>query len=163
VLALAANEHRTPLHAAIATGNEKIVSLLLENGAEFTSDSDGWSALHIAVLIGNEEMVNFLLVRGVDRLAIDADGQTPSNWAAFTAEELEGALYKLRYKQKNSFTITGLRIAASQGHDVRVRQLLKNGADIDARDDGGWYVTNLFVSHEANFGHSQVSTNVGCS
>ena len=114
------------------------MNLLLDRHAEFSVDRDGWSALHIAVLTGDEDMVKLLLGRGVDKHATDCDGRTPQDWASLDASNLEQLLYKLRYKRKNSFTITGLRIAASQGHDVRLRQLLKNGADIDAKDDGNW-------------------------
>jgi len=126
--------------AAVAGGHEKIVSLLLDNQAEFTVDANGWTPLHVAVLKGNEAMVQLLLERGAYLHATDYAGDTAIDWARFDADTIHYMEYHLREKVKNSFTITGLRIAASLGEDVRVRQLLKSGADIDAKDDGGWYV-----------------------
>lgn len=83
-------------------------------------------------------MVRLLLERKVSTLAADSQGRIPQGWASFTEEWLAYELSQLRRKQRNSFTITGLRIAASQAEDVRVRQMLRNGADVDVKDDGAW-------------------------
>ncbi|KAJ8108074.1 hypothetical protein ONZ43_g6538 [Nemania bipapillata] len=126
------------LHAAVVIGHEPTACVLLENGAQISADKDGWTPLHVAVLKGNESIVRLLLKWGADIAAKDSEGRTALDWAALTGRELETLETSAESKVKFFFTVTGLRAAASEGDDVRIRQLLKNGADVDAKDDGGW-------------------------
>jgi hypothetical protein len=135
------------LHAAVMIGNEATVRVLLDEGAEISADKDGWTPLHLAALNGDKSMVHLLLENGADITAEDSGGRTGRDWAALSEENVTDLERQARYKAKVYFTLTGLRGAASKGEEVRVRQLLKNGADINAEDDGCWYVYNLRESN----------------
>jgi ankyrin repeat protein len=128
------------LHGAVNIGDEATVRVLVENGVMISADEDGWAPLHVAVLRGSESIVKLLLENGADLKAEDSEEKTAQDWAALPDHEIEDLEWQARAKVRNRFTLTGLRIAASEGDDVRVRRLLKNGADINERDDGGWYV-----------------------
>ncbi|KAK2873491.1 hypothetical protein FQN49_002328 [Arthroderma sp. PD_2] len=56
---------RSLLHHAVITDDEKIVSALLEHGADVRSlDSSGRTPLHLAALLGHEKAVRLLLQHG---------------------------------------------------------------------------------------------------
>lgn len=133
------------LHAAVVIGSEATACVLLENGAQISADEDGWTPLHVAVLKGNKTMVRLLLKSGADIMGEDSEGKTVLDWAALPGNEFKSLETRAQGKIRDGFTITGLRAAACDGDDVRIQQLLKNGADINAEDDGGWYVCSRSV------------------
>jgi ankyrin repeat protein len=115
-----------------------VVSLLIEHGAIFKDDCDGWSVLGLAILNGSDSMLKLLLEKGAEVTTIDGSGLSPKDWAFLSTEKLSFLNSQKIAKQKDAWTLTGLRSAAYDGKDVKIRHLLKNGADIDAKDDGGW-------------------------
>lgn len=59
----------TPLHCAIAHGDEEVTSILLENGVSvnaWNEQADGATPLHMAVMLGNVNLVHLLLSYGAD-------------------------------------------------------------------------------------------------
>jgi cytohesin len=99
---------RTPLHDAACDGNEDLLRLLLERGAQVDAvDRLGMTALHVAANRGIAEAVKVLISHKADVNARDKEGQTPLHWAA-------------RYGQKDA-----------------VQALLDGHADVSARDNAG--------------------------
>ena len=71
----------SPLHLAILTGNEEIVRLLIDSGAEKeiqAKNQEGGTPLHWAAFFGIKNMVEFLVEIGSDINAIDNGGCTPT-------------------------------------------------------------------------------------
>ena len=84
----------TPLHAACARGNDSMVRLLLEKGANPNSQqANGTSPLHSAVHRGMKDAVEALLAHGADVLLAMEDGRTPLDFAkAEGHEQIESIL-----------------------------------------------------------------------
>jgi hypothetical protein len=102
---------RTPLSFAAQDGNEAIVRLLLDKGAQ--SDSRVWhevTPLAYAAQRGSETIVRLLLEKGAGAQIDwgDEDGVTP------------------------------LACAAREGEEAVVRLLLEKGADFNVRDNRGF-------------------------
>ncbi|TYZ59548.1 hypothetical protein PybrP1_013049, partial [[Pythium] brassicae (nom. inval.)] len=109
-----ANAHvkrsRAPLRVSADAGFTKIVTLLLENGADIEARSDAvprLTALHFAALKGHRDTVAALLGRGAS-----VDASTTHLW-------------------------TPLHYAARHGHEGVVVELLSRGASVHARSADG--------------------------
>jgi len=83
VNAVARNSHRvTPLHAAAARHNTRLVGDLLARGADpDASQAGGVTALHEAAFHGDREIVELLLGYGADPRNKTAEGKTASDLA----------------------------------------------------------------------------------
>jgi hypothetical protein len=99
----------TPLHLAVAEGNNETVQLLLESGAEVdaVTTNSGCTSLHYAASLGHAGLCELLV-----RYGADPDAQTAA---------LE----------------TALHLAVSRGHPEVVALLLKYNASLDIRDKDG--------------------------
>jgi ankyrin repeat protein len=97
----------TPIYIAILSGHEKVVDLLIQNGADIELLLGPWAnPLQAAAQSGQLLAVQRLIAQGS---AID-----------------KSALYKAR---------TALYIACRKGDDVIVQHLINTGANIMAQDD----------------------------
>ncbi|WEW59218.1 hypothetical protein PRK78_004687 [Emydomyces testavorans] len=125
----------TPLHRAALRGCKAMVELLLEYGADPNlKDQDDWTPLHGACLQQHEAVVQILLDE-VD------NGRAILEWAILLQgnEKKKGLLAKrIAKKMEGSTVLTGLREAAQETQVGRLRVILEKGADIDAKDPGGW-------------------------
>ena len=72
----------TVLHAAIAKGDEDIIALLIEFGANIQEQNHGYTALHVAVSNEHLSIAKSLLASGLDINAHSKDGWTPLHVAA---------------------------------------------------------------------------------
>ena len=101
-------EGQSRLHIAAVNGNDDVVRVLLERGADINArTSTQRTPLHIAVEKWHDEVVRMLLERGADVNA------------------------------RNMWQATPLHIAAFHGDDEVARMLLERGADINARTKDG--------------------------
>ncbi|KMU89411.1 ankyrin domain-containing protein [Coccidioides immitis H538.4] len=67
-----------PLHRAVSKGDEAIVSLLIDSGADVHSvNTRGMSALHLACIDGYEDIVDTLMEWDADPDLEDEDGWSP--------------------------------------------------------------------------------------
>jgi ankyrin repeat protein len=72
----------TPLHVAAIQGDTRMISLLLDAGAEIDARGEyGHTPLHEAVGQGHIEAVRLLLSRGADASVTNDWGQTPKHSA----------------------------------------------------------------------------------
>jgi hypothetical protein len=127
---------RTALHRAICNGNEAIVRLLLERGADIIrQDSYGSTALHLAVENGCEGLVKVLLENITDPNLTDSLGRTALFLAVQSENEMVAKLLldaSIDVNWRDSLGNVALHIAAERGSEALTLLLLKYGANIDA-------------------------------
>jgi cytohesin len=99
---------KTPLHQSLTGGNNAILDLLIERGAEVNAqDNTGLTPLHVAAWWSITERAGILLDHGADIGARDRFGDTP------------------------------LHIAAMNGRGKMCKFLIERGADIHAKNLDG--------------------------
>ncbi|XP_058924845.1 2-5A-dependent ribonuclease isoform X2 [Kogia breviceps] len=142
----------SPLHNAVQSGNEDIVDLLLNHGAEpCLRKRNGATPFIVAGIAGNVKVLKLLLPKVADVNECDVHGFT-----AFMEASAYGKVEALRFLYKNGAKVnlhrktkqdqekirkggaTALMDAAEGGHVDVVRILLHEmGADVHARDNMG--------------------------
>lgn len=143
---------RTPLMvASLRRGGADSVELMLAKGAGVNSkDSRGDSAIGLAASIGDVRIMRRLLAAGADVNAVNKRGMTPVNLAASgrSPEAVRLLIEKgadvrtasntlsnsVRHGQILMIKLAPLHRAAAFGPAETVRDLLKAGADVNARD-----------------------------
>ena len=154
---------RTPLMvASLRRGGSPIVALMLANGADVNA-KDGrlnHTALSLAASVGEVETMRLLLAKGANPKATLRGGGTPINSAA-GGKEAEAVRLLIqrgvdvntantaggppqRHGPTNRTMVTALHDAAAFGPVEMVRDLLKAGANVHARDSRG--LTPLFFA-----------------
>jgi ankyrin repeat protein len=154
-----ANFGETPLMSAASLGSVPLVRLFLEAGADINhQDRDGETALFQAVKEGQLAVVRVLLQAGADVNTKTREGQTP---LALAAEMGNAQLFALLQQggardrkdtQARGLDEESLRQAAEKGNLRQVRQLLRAGADVNARKQHG----SAPLWHAADQGHWEV-------
>jgi ankyrin repeat protein len=153
---------------AVKAGNIASVAQMLAAGGDVNlRDSEGATLLMIASHSGNLPMVRALIAAGANVNAGDERGWTPLMKAAYNAEQDRGfadvvqALIDAGAKVEApiAYGIRPLMLAAGYGETAVVETLLRAGADVMARNDGGLtalmmvkqkhYVDVINVLHEA--------------
>ncbi|KAE8144480.1 ankyrin repeat-containing domain protein [Aspergillus avenaceus] len=144
---------RTALMTAAWKGHREVLKILIARGANANAkDKRNRNVLHNLAADKNwkrdEEVIKILLNTACEidgELGKDELGRTPLHWACATGKPRFTELLLTRphgprvdvnaveYRTKNA-----LHIAIAHGRDDIVQLLLKHGADIDARSDGGW-------------------------
>jgi ankyrin repeat protein len=129
---------KTLLMFAAENGNEKLLEFLLKNGANvLIRNKYGDTAVAIAALRGHLQVVRDLVEAGA---AIDADGWTPLQYAAFDGHAdivsyliNQHALVDARAPNGQ----TALMFAARNGHVDVVKLLVSAHADVNLDDGSG--------------------------
>jgi uncharacterized protein len=157
-----------PLFDAVTAGDVDGVRRLLAAGADCNQrDGDGATALMLAAHAGNLEMVKFLVGAGADVNATDERG-----WSALTKSVYNADLDRgfadvtqvlmdagANVEAPIGFGVRPLMLAAGYGETAVVETLLRAGADVLARNEGGLtalmmvkqkhYVDVINLLHEA--------------
>lgn len=122
------------LQAVAAIGNEPMVRLLLDHGADVNAKGGIYSgAIHAAAYKDQETVVRLLLDYGADINALGPVG-TALMFAAASGSE---AMVRLLLDHGADVNVndqegTALEIAAWKGHEALVRILLDHGANVNA-------------------------------
>ena len=104
----------SPLHAACEGGNEKVVGVLLDAGADINFYCCDVTPLLIAVWEGREKVVELLLERGANP--------------------------NLQYLRSNA---TPLHIACQEGYETIASMLIRKGVDVNAKKFNGFTPLHL--------------------
>lgn len=134
----------TGLHTAARRDCEEMMQLLLDKGADpNTRDRDGWTPLHWASAMQHDKMVEMLLDK-------TNGGKQILQWMRFQKrdEHKRTLLVKMiEEKCQGSTVLTGLRLAAQESQSGRLKMMLEKGADVNAKDTGGWTALELAASN----------------
>ncbi|KAL4233751.1 hypothetical protein ACF0H5_008431 [Mactra antiquata] len=136
------NEQATPLHKAAQYNHVQVVEFLVDREADIERrDDENYTPLLLASVYGKAATVDLLIQKEADVGAVDKNDKT----AVFLAAE-ENQLSALETLLKYE-TVRGminvsdrldndpLHIAAMKGYLPVVRTLLKNGADMDSKNE----------------------------
>ncbi|KAJ3498222.1 hypothetical protein NLG97_g1293 [Lecanicillium saksenae] len=120
---------------AVNTGNELMVRLLIEKGADLSRrDLDGSSLLHHAATLNDVDILTLLLKNSCDVNATDCRGQTPI-FLAVSNSHIEATMILLEYGAevgvRDSTGCVPLHLAVEKGLLQIAEILIANGADID--------------------------------
>ncbi|MEW6349022.1 MAG: ankyrin repeat domain-containing protein [Thermodesulfobacteriota bacterium] len=125
---------RTALMWAAEQGNEKVVGLLLDKGADVNAKSpEGWTALMSAAMGGDPEVVRRLLDKGADVQAEDAFHRRSGLAWAFDDPFFDELMDLLRERG----AVLSLHLAAGLGDLKAVHRLIREGADVNAKEGNG--------------------------
>ena len=145
-------DESTPLNLASRNGHVEVVRLLVEHGADATTQDElGWTPLHWASAAGSVEVTRILIENGADVTAQDEDGLTPLHRASKSgcvdlARLLveHGADASARTKDGS----TPLHNAAESGNAEVAHFLVEHGADATAQDEVGETPLHRVSNHE---------------
>ena len=136
----------TALMQAVKYNNVPTARLLLKYGADSNAqDNQGSTALSHAIVLSDEDgtkMLKLLLAKGADPNRANLYGFTPLSYAIgrgmLEAVHLLLATKKVNLEQQDQMGTTPLMEAAFIHNPSIFDLLLKQGAQVDARDDYGW-------------------------
>ncbi|KAK9849299.1 hypothetical protein MYU51_014545 [Penicillium brevicompactum] len=157
-LATQARRHRSPglgpLSAASRRGEQDIIQMLLEKGAEVNMHPEDWplsKPLYFASSEGHYDTVLLLLEKGADVNVQDDEFGYPLEVAAHNGHQdivkllLERGANVDLFDAHNPDNEGGpLQLASSQGHHDIAQLLIEQGADVNRR--GGWYGSPLHAA-----------------
>ncbi|KAG7390236.1 hypothetical protein PHYPSEUDO_008374 [Phytophthora pseudosyringae] len=114
---------------------------LIDSGASLdTINSSGMTAMHYAASTGNAAFVSLLVFRGADVNQTDSRGATALHWAVFEGFQYTAMLlvgYRANQKICDSEKQTPLMIASALGDAFLAKQLVVEGAPVNAKDKHG--------------------------
>jgi ankyrin repeat protein len=160
----------TALHYASAAGHGKIVTILIEHGADpLASNAHGMSPLHLAAGLGRLDVVKALLgTSGLVRVDVKAEndyGSTPLHLAATSMENGLAAIHAMRMlgaptdlNVRNLKGSTMLHAAASAGNVDIVEYVLEHGGDASVLDEND--LTPLAAALERATGDPELKQNI---
>jgi hypothetical protein len=150
-------EHETPIHAAVFAEHSKILSLLIEHGA----DMEGliswidFTPLNRAAWYGKLEVGKCLVDHGANIDAQDRDRDNPLMNASRLGEVGFARMLLERgavIDTQNNHGATALHLATKYGKPDVVRLLLEHGADVNVRNNKGETPSELASSR----GHQEI-------
>ncbi|MDP8225202.1 MAG: ankyrin repeat domain-containing protein [Candidatus Lernaella stagnicola] len=147
-----------PLHLAAKTGNGKIISLLLESGADPNlPDQLGRTSLHYGAIYGHAEAVGLLITKTNVRQK-SKRGWEPLHFAV-NGNKADTVRVLLKRGASPDAPgrggVTPLMIAAANNHLAAAELLLKHGVKVDTRMTGS--LDRVWHSNEATRGTRELN------
>jgi ankyrin repeat protein len=99
-------------------------------------DKDGWTALHRAAANGHIEIVKYLFEKGGN---INIPLKVNISHSAFSSSNGRGFILFFSNGRQNG--LSGLHLAADNGHADVVKYLAEKISDIDAQDEVNCYIS----------------------
>ncbi|KAL7954774.1 ankyrin repeat-containing domain protein [Trichoderma compactum] len=128
----------TPLLLAASKNYHWIVRFLVKKAADVNAtDYHDQSALHWAAKHGAEDVIRLLIVKGAAVDAMDDHGKTPLICAIEKGDKDSVRALLMAGADVKSDRCLALHAAAASGRDEIVRQLLSQGANVNAKTQGG--------------------------
>ena len=134
-----------PLLAAVASGSERMVTVLLENGATYPKETGSMLLWYAVVKSRNEALVPLLIDHGYGEGLQEVDAGDASNLLHAAAgdgcEQMVTALMQNDCDNHagNQAGITPLMVAVRQGHGKVMKLLVASSrCDVNAMDKEGW-------------------------
>ncbi|THV08419.1 ankyrin [Dendrothele bispora CBS 962.96] len=115
------NSHgKTPLHIAAQKGNEELVRMLCDLGADCNlADNEGNTPLHYASAWGHIPVVQLLIERGCQYAAPNDEGFTASDYAySFSTKDTLQDTARLQYENNKKMRRAIFAQAASRGSEM---------------------------------------------
>jgi len=137
------------LNYAIWDESKDAVKLLISKGADLNVKDDvhGWTPLFYAIYMGNRDIVEIVVSKGADVRAKDYVGRTPLDYAM---EDHEDLVDLLTAKGATAAPVSALHVAAREGDLEKVKRLIEEGADINAKDTALETPLSLAIISEKN-------------
>jgi ankyrin repeat protein len=145
----------TALFDAVMTGNEAMTKLLLDHRAQVDLDVKGVTPLFAAAQTGQTRIAHLLLQKGAKPDALITTKPEVlmdiPNKSASSAKVTDFMIklcktHQIAHINTPITNFSALHIAAFLGHDDMVRELLKNGADPQAKAEYGISVRELAIN-----------------
>jgi ankyrin repeat protein len=129
------DDHRTPLHFAVANGRLELVQILLGHGADVNAAAgrDNRTPLHKASERGHVNIVQLLIQNGADVYARDESQSTPLHLASSKGECRNCAATDSARggcPRTGSKPVNALASRVVQGGAETARLLIEHGADV---------------------------------
>ena len=150
-----------PLQDAAKSGDTKMVSQLLDEGANIDEADKFGTALHWASMNGHLDIIELLMTRGANPEMVTDFLGTPLHSAVLRGQDKAAkALIELGAKvdSRNSDGFTPLMVAAGGNRPEIVRVLIDGGADVDivvdapSTNSGNRYYGEVTALHIAYYG-----------
>lgn len=144
----------------IARGQDAIVHLLLEYGADLDARTDGYghkTPLHIAAGRGNGRGAQILLDNGANLSALDHWGSSPLHcWAWNSSDHAVDESSNLSDEMAQRLLKIGVKPDARNGIAGTARVLLSYGANVDACDKRSMATPLHIAARSGNYKHAQL-------
>ncbi|XP_055298376.1 NF-kappa-B inhibitor cactus isoform X2 [Sitodiplosis mosellana] len=140
------DDAQAPIHLAVLTRQPNVVRRLLVAGANASiRDGDGNTALHLACINGDMTTVEALL-KPITAAELKEYNQSAHQLPQSNASRRQ---FSIDLEQRNFYGENCVHIAAQQNHVEILKLLIREGADINAREGRAGY-TSLHIAVENN-------------